>query len=475
MATVAASPTSAALDALRAPLAREELRQFLNWALIWIGLVNIGFAAMWFVGSPPRAPAIMVAAVIGLLVRKAPRSVQFCGFLAATTYSVLDLIAGIFNLEIRSLIHSFRFLMEINPTQSTEYVVVSCLVIGLCAIAWLATKRDTAFSDWRLVPASIVLALGLAGVDLWMGERMRGHYARSAYADSPFESAMVSSDAERIAISGNRNLVIVMVESLGLPSGNDEMDRLLFSRFNDPAVARRFASTRGTSLYYNSTTAAEVRELCGYWGDYHELLDGSDASDCLPARMSTAGYSTTAYHSFTGSFFERDTWYPLIGFGQRRFGEQLQSGGAQFCGGVFPGACDRDVPRQLGEQLKVGDDPQLIYWLTVNSHLPVPLGSNLEVDECARLSKSLAEEFPMICRQFALWDSIEVALLDEILADDFPPSDILIVGDHMPPYVDARHRSQFAPDRVPWLHLRWKGGPGETAQIAAIEEGDDGA
>ena len=138
------------------------------------------------------------------------------------------------------------------------------------------------------------------------------------------------------------------------------------------------------------------------------------------------------------------------------------------CGGVFAGACDRDVPPLLAAQLKQGKRPQFVYWLTLNSHLPVPPGLNLDVDHCERISATLAEQYPMICRQFALWDQIDAALVKEITAADFPPTDILIVGDHMPPYFDRHHRSQFAPDRVPWLLLRWKDAGATRAQPATI-------
>ena len=47
------------------------------------------------------------------------------------------------------------------------------------------------------------------------------------------------------------------------------------------------------------------------------------------------------------------------------------------------------------------------------------------------------------------------------MQDNFS-TDILIVGDHMPPYFDRHDRSQFAPDRVPWLLLKWKGDAGHA-------------
>lgn len=250
--------------------------------------------------------------------------------------------------------------------------------------------------------------------------------------------------------------MVIVVESLGLPNGNPELQKLLFARYKTPEVKAKFDLSFGSTTYYNSTTAAEIRELCGRWGDYQELVEAKD-STCLPAELARKGYETRAYHSFTGDFFDRQYWYPNIGFQHQTFGPELLAKGAQDCGGVFPGACDRDVPRQLAAQLKAATKPQFIYWLTVNSHLPVPTGSNLNVDRCGQVSPELSEKFPMVCRQVGLWSQLDAAFVKEITAPDFPATDILIVGDHMPPYFDRKTRSQFAPDRVPYIMLRWKG------------------
>ena len=129
---------------------------------------------------------------------------------------------------------------------------------------------------------------------------------------------------------------------------------------------------------------------------------------------------------------------------------------AEKCGGVFPGACDRQIPQQIAAKLKAAQKPTFLYWLTLNSHLPVPSGLNLNVDNCERVSPLLKAEFPQICRQFAIYHDIQTALADEITASDFPDADILLVGDHMPPYFDRHHRTQFDPGQVPWLYLRRK-------------------
>jgi hypothetical protein len=444
-----------------APVSRENWRRLANWLLVWVVIANAGFALLWFVGAPPRPFSILVFGALGLLVRNAPRWFQFGCFCAAMIGSVLNFIAALFNLSVLALLYSLQFFVELDPLNSADYLVVAGAIVVLTGLAWRALGRSTGFTDIRLILIAGAAVWGFSQLDIWIGQGMRGHYKRVAVEGAPFTSAVQQSHLQPLlqpAASGEpqRNLMIVMVESLGSPAGNPEMERLLFARYRQPAVAARFALSSGETTYYNSTTAAEIRELCGRWGDYYDLLQRDDET-CLPARLRAQGFDTTAFHTFAGSFFARDVWYPNIGFEQDFFADDLLKSGAEGCGGLFPGVCDRDVPELMAEHLKQADGPQFVYWLTLNTHLPVPPGNNLDSDDCGELSPSLNDEFPMICRQFAIWDDIDAALIEEITAADFPPTDILIVGDHMPPYYDRDLRSQFEPDTVPWLLLRWRG------------------
>lgn len=467
MATIPAGPAATPEPrGLSHPISREEWRKFANWLVVWVILANIMFAGMWLVGSPPRSAEIIVAGAIGLLVRDASIWIRTSAFLTVVCYSALSFVAGLFNLQITSLLYSIRFFLEIDPSQSLAYIVGAALLLVICSLAIWRMRRSQGFVDLRLVLLAIAITLSFSLGDRMMGENMRGHYMRAAAADTPFVSATARSGFAAGTDVPKRHLMLIMVESLGSPLGNAEMDRLLFARFNTQSVTEKFDLSVGETTYYNSTTAGEIRELCGRWGDYHEVMDSADTG-CLPARLAEAGYGTRAYHSFSGSFFDRTIWYPNIGFQQSSFSEQLAERRARPCGGVFPGVCDRDVPALLAKDLKAAQGPQFVYWLTVNSHLPVPPGMNLEVDRCETVSPKLAKDYPMICRQFALWDQLDSAIITEIAAADFPATDILIVGDHMPPYFDHHHRSQFAPDRVPWLLLKWKE---DTAQPAAATE-----
>lgn len=440
----------------RIMLASDERAALANWLLVWVVLANIGFSLLYFVGSPPLVGGIVVFGVLGLVVRSLPFAAQIFAFVAGLGYAGVSVLSSLFNLPITSLSRSIVFISELNAFNSMEYIGIGIGLISLVVAACLALRRPTHFTDLHAVLVAFAAVALLALVDVYMAYGTGGHYRRLVSEGEPFSSAMSGAGLPEASGAAPRHLLVVMVESLGAPVDNPELSRLIFARYNSPAVRERFDVKSGTTIYYGSTTSGEIRELCGRWGDYYDLVDRKDAA-CLPARLARDGYETSAYHSFAGEFFDRVSWYPNIGFDNLVFKDDLSKGGAETCGGVFPGVCDRDVPRQLAQRLKSAEKPQFIYWLTVNSHLPVPEQNNLDVENCARVSPKLAADFPMICRQVAIWDSVDAAIVKEITAADFPPTDILLVGDHMPPYFDRKSRVQFAPDRVPWIMLKWRG------------------
>ena len=442
-----------------------DFRKFANWALVWIGLANVPFMAMWFVGAPPRFMEIAIAGFVGLIVKRMPRLVQWLAFAAVMAYSLLSFVAGLFNLAMDSLLYSLQFFAEIKPGNSVPNILsprswfwASWWPAGSCSSAIQILKSHCI--SCSAAPLFLVWSVQMPR---W-GRGCEGHYFREAPVGANFESAMDKTGFAARA-DGKRHLVLIMVESLGVPRGNQAMADKLFAYYENSAIQARYEVRQGTTLYYNSTTSGEFREMCGKWGDYYELLDAAEAQriNCLPTQLAKQGYATHAIHSFKGEFFKRNEWYPHIGFESQEFWPELEKRGAEWCGGVFAGACDRHVPAMLAENLKRAEKPTFLYWLTLNAHLPVPTGANLNADDCARVSPELASEFPMICRQFAIFDDIDQALIKEITASDFPETDILLVGDHMPPYFDRHNRSQFDPERVPWLYLKAKPRSGDDA------------
>lgn len=422
-----------------------------NWLLVWVLLLNMAFMPMWFVGGPLRAVPIGVFATIGLIVRNWPAWQRQVIFFAGLVYSTIQFTAGTFNLNIWSLVDSVRFLGEMSPASSPEYLVAGAILAISAIVGMLWARKPMGFAGRRQMGGAVLAVVALIATDGGFSIGLRGHYAREAPNDARFESASTLSGWGAASPARDHRL-LVMVESLGQPRSGTELEQRLFALYLTPAVRARYTITTGKTLYYNSTTAGEVRELCGRWSDYYGLVDRPDPG-CLPARLRRQGYDTIALHSFEGAFFDRAKWYPNVGFDRRIFRDTLHARGAERCGGVFAGVCDRDVPKQIGALMSAAKKPTFLYWLTVNSHLPVPQGMNLGVDRCGQVSPVLQRDLPMICRQLAIWDAIDRALVKTITADDFPATDILIVGDHMPPYFDRTYRSQFDPEHVPWIRL----------------------
>lgn len=434
------------------PPRSEAARSFQNWLLCWLILPNFGFWLLWIVGGPPRFLTILVAGAIGIALHRAPLPVKFAGFLFSLTYSVLAFIATMFNLRLNSLMESLRYASELNPATSPQYVIGGVAIVVTLCFAWRFLRRSTLLARPSFMIAAMILTMMAASLDRWIVGSSRGQYKQAPEAGAMFTSASEASGIRKIA-TGERHVVMIMVESMGLPN-DPAMRRKMHDIWARPEVRERYDVSFGDTLYYGSTTSAEIRELCGRWGDYEELQ--AKDPDCLPATLAGRGYQSQAWHGFSGTFFDRKRWYPLVGFDEMRFGERLRDDGAAVCPGVFPGVCDWNVPVQMADMLKAADKPQFLYWLTLNSHLPVLTDGKLGTEECASFDKGLNERFPMICRLLRIFDRTGQALAEEITSPDFPETDILIVGDHIPPFFDRNHRGQFAPDRVPWILLKAK-------------------
>ncbi len=160
-------------------------------------------------------------------------------------------------------------------------------------------------------------------------------------------------------------------------------------------------------------------------------------------------------------------WYPKLGFDHREFEPQLRASGAKFCDGVFAGACDTDVPQIMGDRLWASKSKRnLAYWLTLNVHLPVSPNDILETDDCKLGSEQWRSVSPMLCRSYEVHEAVANSIFEEMMRKDFSESDILIVGDHMPPFFQSIIRSRFDSGHVPWLYLENKAAKSRVAKEA---------
>ncbi len=424
-----------------------------QWILHWLILPNLLIFAMWPIGGPPMKATLLVsglAALLASMVRSnAAQRLALFLIICGTSAWYLCLMFNISPLNV-SVVPAF--LREVKPWKSPGYVAGSLLVFAAATYAVIRAPSVPKPRTLRSAAVALVAILGIAQLDQAIAASTSSSYSARPAAGDPFSSA--TRQANLLAPpKEHRHVVLVLVEGLGLPTGPQE--KALFDEDWDREHWRgRYEVSRGAVPYYGSTTNAELRELCGIWGEYFRF--DFARTDCMPKTYRSAGYETSAIHPFDGSFFDRTTWYPLIGFQQTEFKSELLAKGVPLCGGLFPGACDRDIPALLAERLKEASQPQLIYWLTLNTHLPVIADRQLGTDRCELGSEKWRAEVPQLCRMFLLHHQLANAIDAMAMDPDLPPVDVLIVGDHIPPFADRNYRNRFDPTQVPWIFLRAK-------------------
>ena len=430
-----------------------QLAAFLNWLACWVVLPNLPFLPITLMGGPPRLYDYLACGIVGLIARRLPYPLRVLIFLGLIAYLVIGFIASMFNMGIGMIMSVALLVFDMSPATSPEYVLGAGLLVVVCTLALWLLRQPATFERPRYLALAVGITLALAGADYAISRDTIGSYSRLAPAGAPFTSAVEQSGIAALA-DGRTHVMVVMVEAMGQPA-DPALRRQLDAIWARPELAALFDVTRGETPFYGSTTSGEIRELCHRWGNYAEITTAQPG--CLPAQLAARGYGTTAIHGFQANFFERDRWYPLLGFENSIFGADLLRAGASLCPNVFPGPCDREIPATIAERLQQAQTPQFVYWLTLNSHLPIVENAELRTQNCDQLGAEMDSGFPMICRLFSIWDDTAASLAQAVSQPDFPPTHILIVGDHMPPFTHQASRLQFDAENVPWILLRYKG------------------
>jgi hypothetical protein len=388
--------------------------------------------------------------VAGLAALAVPRWLAYTLFLIAALLDLGLMIMAAFHLPINVAVDSIRYMASIDVAASAFYVGLSTAMIATALLTcWAVRRHRASFRAASPLPATM-FALALMLLD----HQVNFPYFASKAESQPFESAMTISG---VAASGSRNILFVMVEGMGA-FANPADRAVLTEKLASVTRDGRFTLEHGTSAYSGSTTGAESRELCGRWGDYQDYIGGA-RFDCLPRRLSARGYETVSYHGFNASMFDRNLWYPAIGFQRTNFLPEIvrdhRAAVPGRCGSVFTGLCDDELARVVHREMtRGGDQPKFVYWLTLNSHIPYVPKRDGRLD-CRGAAPRIGNR--TVCDLSEYWAEVMDAVAAIAADPALPPTDIIIAGDHHTPLWERDAKRRFMLGKVDWYVLRYRG------------------
>ena len=431
-------------------------------------LINLDYLMVGLVlGSLPTGALVGVVAltlVIDTFVTLAPAfhialDVALSSLVSLRTASALP-IAAVVLLVIAGAAVGASSMVWLAPRQRSGVVSRASLLVAAVIVAALDILGGTSrFSRGATFAPGVNLATSgiLVMFDaLRSAPRDAGTTAAPGVAPLPsgasanlLQVLRVSSGADSI---GAQNLVLIIVESLGLPVDAVDRGRLL-EPFSRDGLLRRYRVRSGTILSHGATTDGEIRELCGVAAN-HLQLERVPKAACLPSLLSRRGFRTMAFHGFTGNLFGRNRWWPQLGFNQVLFAEDLASTqGTHRCGSMFRGICDHDIAEIIHKRLvELSGERLFIYWVTLNTHFPYDVPRTADSGAlCGGLPTLAAHvEACRLARGLgSLFNDIVFVASDSALR----PTRFLVVGDHSPPFLSGRERSLFAQDSVPFVDL----------------------
>jgi len=420
---------------------------------------------------------------IGLCGVFLPRSVVVVLLVLDTIADFASAICQTYFLSLRNLLASLPSLISLPLHRMLEFSAVLSLFVVACVII---ARSKVGPEDRFWTACGLLFLAGVAGgASILLGQNPLKHkdavrtnlilarsplisLVRNDHARYSMYLASLRSDNSRMDSASSRamaflksadpakapDLVLIVVESWGLPL-DAQLARALNAPYDDPSVELRYDVSHGSVPFDGSTVPGEARELCNSRIGFNilraspEILQG-----CLPALLHARDYQDVAIHGYLGSMFGRESWYSGIGFDQRWFGPALKKQKLSECDGPFPGTCDAAIAGWIGNSVLSTDTkrPRFIYWVTLNSHLPVPLQPDLAEDGVCSTLPSLRNSAPL-CSWFRLVRNVHQSVHQLSLTRSARPTVFVVVGDHAPPFADPELRQLFSATDVPYVLL----------------------
>jgi hypothetical protein len=428
---------------------------------------------------------ILAIAAVGVFL---PRWLVFLLLLADLLADCAYSICYTYQFSVSDLFESLRFLSVLPGSR----LIAGCAVVGVVIFisVVLALVRPRPQQRMRTACALAAVAAVLLPIDMLSGQNPLWHQdvsllsgrvtrspiltlgVRALFAHRTELSAshaqnepMASASAQMtpwltasVSAAERPDVVLIVVESWGLPL-DSYLAQALTAPYASAAIAHSYRVSYGTAPFTGLTVPGEARELCLSTMGFGILHPSAQvAQRCLPGQFHALGYENIALHGYVGEMFYRAQWYRELGFDRALFGPELGQIGLRRCGGAFPGICDGAIARFIGDSLldTRQAQPKFIYWVTLNSHLPVPARPDLPADDSCTTDPALRSS-AALCSWFrlvrAVHQSVSQVAVQTVARTAARPTVFILVGDHAPPFGDPRLRSRFSASQVPYVML----------------------
>jgi len=439
--------------------------------------------------------------LIGAIAVFLPRGVVFTLLLVDAVADFAYTVCYTYQFSLANLLSSLRYLPVMPWTRVVEGAV--SLVVAIAASTILVFIRPLPRKRLQTMFA-IVITIGiLVAVDIADGNsfnhrdmslvsvrvgrspvlvlavREAATHLYEEKSRSTDDLPMTSASSHAIKYLESRppgtqapNLVLIVVESWGLAL-DPRLAAALTATYDNPGIAARYTVTHGTAPFAGLTVPGEARELCQSTMGFSILhTPPSRRSQCLPEVLHARGYRNIAVHGYVGQMFYRSAWYPDLGFDRTFFAPDLEKNGLSRCTGAFPGVCDTSIAEWIGSSLLSSTQarPAFIYWVTLNSHIPVPEHPDLPADRICSAQPVLSGSAPL-CSWFRLVRAVHFSISEVALQTSARPTIFLLVGDHAPPFADPRLRGGFSSTEVPYVMLTPIAGGHEPNIAASFKKG----
>ncbi len=412
------------------------------------------------------------------------KNINISYLVLVSLFDLLILVSGIYHFTPISFLEGYEIALHIDLKYYKLSIIGGILLFFLLIIVCrkisnfaITVKKGRVYFGLALIVMLVVIDASLGSLSYWRGKynslapnlinanvatsglgylvgeiKMRYFYEESVVAIKPIDSAMKVALNDLGVDEYPEKIILIILESFGSINSMPFRESL-YSEFEGSIKVRKSFKT-GVIPFFGATTSGEMRELCGVKGDYKIAFNNLDDFHCIPNRLKTLGYSTSAFHYYYRSSFNRNVWWPLVGIDSSYFVDQyVRSSDSVLCGGLFNGGCDKKMIDDLFSSASSINGKSFSYGLTLNSHLPTY--PTKDIQNIRPISdKNFSNLTESVQLMVDSWRVVFKAVSDNINVRPESNFLVVIVGDHSPPFLKPEDKAVFSLTHVPYIILK---------------------